>query len=826
MLQKIYYIFFIALLFGLPDHAFGQQQALLEKEAAVSYSKKDYTSALPAYRQLLAKDQLNPDYNFRYGHCLYEVANQNDAAKYFDLILANQMPADPLVYYYRARIFQHQYFFQKAITAYQQYEKLSANQKQAFAVTEYIKQCERGALELKNFQTLPFISTQDVARTKFYTKYPFAEEGYSIYEAAEVLPKYNAKKGQLPIYCYRRAMKYRILALDDGSGQLDLYIQKKDAANNWAKLLKIEGVVNSAQNEAFGFYDEAHQTLYFSSEANSIGGYDLFEAKLDLQTGMSSACERLSYPYSSPDDDLLYVMDRARGQIYFASTRAGEAGRCEIYSLALDQEKQIPFVFAGSFSNQYDNKQLKASLSFTDLNTETQFGPFFSDENGAYLVVLPSKGSFRLSIQLEGASKAFETTFVIPELKAQEQLKQMVRYELNEYGREKYTVINSIIPADLENQVELLAQAQLKWQSKEIKQVQFNTATPALSARSPLLAQFAWTNSDTTALIEQLTDTLLAAEVSLENQVRLTEVLRKEFELKLAERERLISSVRQQDLDQISQELAFIKNWLDINQAANIPNLEILSKIQQTNEKIAAWQHVNQQDSILSYLESIDQELSKYLQIAAFDGESALQTGQFKAQMALQEQAKALQVEKQNRQKLQDQLKIQENSLALQSKKEQEATQKRMGQLKQQMALSDSNIEMLSAKLLEQEVNVANFDQAPLKETYLSQSEQQNLPEIDLSLSMEELLSQYAQQEVLLKSIKEGDLTSNSENQAKEESISNSENQAKEESISNSEKVNKEGSNFISEKKEEQLIQGEITLNSENKTKKQSISNS
>ena len=761
---------------------------MLEKEASLSYSKKDFTSALPAYRQLLAKDQLNPDFNFRYGHCLYEVANQNDAAKYFDLTIANQLPCDPLVYYYRGRIFQHQYFFQKAISAYHQYEKLSANQKDTYPITELIKQCERGVLELKNFQTLPFLSTKEVERNKFYTQYPFAEEGYSIYEAAEVLPKYNAKKGNVPIYCYRRAMKYRILALDDGSGQLDLYIQKKDAANNWAKLIKIEGEVNSSKNEAFGFYDEESQTLYFSSETNSIGGYDIFKAQLDLQTGKSSTLERLPYPYASPDDDLLFVMDRTRGQVYFSSNRAGQAGRCEIYSLALDQEKQTPFVFAGTFSNQNDNKQLKASLSFTDLNTETQFGPFLSDENGTYLIVLPEKGSFRLSIQLEGASKAYETTFVIPTLKENEQLKQVVRYELNEYGREKYTVINSIIPADLEKQVDLLAQAQLKWQAKEIKQVQFKSTAPSITERSPLLSQFAWVDSDTAALVNQLTDTLLAAEVSLENQVRLTEVLRKDFELKLAERERLISSGDVEALDQISQELAFIQTWLNINQAANIPNIEILGKIQQTNEKLAAWQHAGQQDSILNYLESVGGELSKYLQIAAFDGESALQIEQYKAQMALQEQAKALQLEKQNRLKTQDQLKVQEKNLALQSKKEQEATQKRIDQLKQQLALSDLNIDILSSKLQKQEVYVATFEQATQKEIYLSQSEQQNLPDIDLSMSMEELLSQYAQQEVLIKSIKEG-------------------------------------SNPISEKKGEQLAQEEITLNSEDQAKEESTSN-
>jgi hypothetical protein len=90
--------------------------------------------------------------------------------------------------------------------------------------------------------------------------------------------------------------------------------------------------------------------------------------------------------------------------------------------------------------------------------------------------------------------------------------------------------------------------------------------------------------------------------------------------------------------------------------------------------------------------------------------------------MALQEQAKALQLEKQNRLKIQDQLKVQEKNLALQSKKEQETTQKRIDQLKQQLALSELNIDILSSKLQEQEAYVATFEQATQKETYLSQS--------------------------------------------------------------------------------------------------------
>ena len=823
------------MLLSVFTNAYGQNQALLEKEAADFYQKKDFNNALTAYRQLLAKDQLNPNFNFRYGHCLYEVADQNDAAKYFDLILANQLTADPLVYYYRARIFQHQYFFSKAIQAFEQYEKLTVGQKNALDVTEFKKQCQRGQNEFKKFKTLPFLNTKEVELEKFYFKYPFSEDGYSIYEAADVLPKYNVKKGYMPIYCYRRAMKYRIVAAYDGSDQLDLFIQKKDAANNWASLTKIAGGVNTNANENFGFYDEETQTLYYSSLANSIGGYDLYKAQLDLKTGLSTAPERLPYPYSSPEDDFLYVIDRIQEKVFFASNRAGVAQRCEIYSLALEQEIQQPFIFSGTFINQQNSQQNTASFTYIDLASQTAYGPFLSETDGSFMIVLPQKGSFRLDIQLEGASAPYQTSFVIPILKDQEQLRQQVIYEVTELGKEKYTVINSIIPADLEQQVELLTNAQVRLQGGELKQTQFAFTTKS-SESSPLLSRFAWPNTDTLALLAHLTDSLLAAEVSLENQVRLTEVLRKDFEQKLAQRELLLSKGASEELEQINEELAFIKNWLSINQAANIPNLEILKQIQQANEKISEWQYTQQPDSILHYLEILDAQLSTFLQIAAFDGEKALELEQQKTQIALAQNVKSIQTEKQNLSQTQAQIQAQEKSLDLQSKKEQLTTQQRIAQLKKQQEITQANLAELEQQRAQQEKYLLTFDQDVLKEIYLARSERQDLPRYDLTVSMEELLSQYEQQEELLKElafVSNKESISSEGNPIKEEVSSNQELKTKEETISSEGNPIKEGisSNQELKTKEESIsnegnqIKEELSSNQENPSEEQIASN-
>jgi hypothetical protein len=47
LLQKKYFTFLIALLIGLSHQVNGQNQALLEKEAATSYSKKDFKYRKP-----------------------------------------------------------------------------------------------------------------------------------------------------------------------------------------------------------------------------------------------------------------------------------------------------------------------------------------------------------------------------------------------------------------------------------------------------------------------------------------------------------------------------------------------------------------------------------------------------------------------------------------------------------------------------------------------------------------------------------------------------------------------------------------------------------
>ena len=731
-----------------------QSQSSVEKRADQAFSQKNYSEALPDYRQLLAKDPQNPKLNFCYGVCVFEVAQHFEAAKYFDVAIGLKQIPDPLLYYYRARIYQEQYFFTQAIIAYQTYQKLTLNQKAALNVHSHIEECERAQMEINQFSQLPLLSVVSTSNLKFYNAFPFDPEDFSFYEAPEVHLKNNAKHQHIPVYAYKRGMKYRILASYGPKGeQLDLYLQRKDAANNWAEPVLINGGVNGlVSDESFGFYDATTTTLYFTSTANSIGASDLYKASYDLNANVASNVERMPYPYSSPVDDLFYVTDPAQQRAYFATTRQAKVGQYEIYTLELDQPVQLRLVFSGHFFNDLEPLSKTVNLRFKRLNSQEDFGPFVSDSDGNYTVALPSSGDFELEISVAGASKVYTTRFGIPKLAPGKGLQQLLRYGADDYGQEKWQVLNQIFDLEPAEQLASLAKLQL------------DVAKGNLLQTSP-----EHSTQDTATFVSLLTDSLLAAEVSLENQVRLMDLLRQDFEKQLNARESLLAELStlllnsdNQDqkiqvlttLKDVEDKLVFINRWIAINQAANIPDLVLLDTLQQLNERNQLLLHMGDTLLLVKSWQERQVSIQQYLQIAAFDGASAIAAAQLEQQLRLEQIIKEEATNNEQQRQLTQQINKLQSDQALLSKKEQAQTQLKIEALQLNLAEVSAHAEQLGIARESQAKEVEIYDQDELKALYLKESENQSLPKVDFQVTYDELLAQYAQQGSLSEQLK------------------------------------------------------------------------
>ena len=767
--KQISYLLLV-LFFGQTLCAVAQTQASVEKRADQAFSQKKYLEALPDYRQLLAKDPQNPKLNFCYGVCIFEVEQHFEAAKYFDVAIGLKQIPDPLLYYYRARIYQEQYFFTQAISAYQTYQKLTLHQKESLNVRSHIAECERAQMEINTFSQLPLLSILSTSNQKFFNAFPFSPEDFSFYEAPEVHRKNNTKHQHIPVYAYKRGMKYRILASYGQKGeQLDLYLQRKDAANNWAEPVLINGGVNGlVSDESFGFYDATTTTLYFTSTANSIGASDLYKASYDLSANFASNIERMPYPYSSPVDDLFYVTDPAQRRAYFATTRQAKVGQYEIYTLELDQPVQARFVFAGHFFNEIAPLSKTVSLRLKELSSQEVFGPFISDADGNYTVAIPSSGLFQMEISVAGASKVYTTQFGIPKLAPGKGLQQVVRYGSDDYGQEKWQVLNQIFDLNQDEQLASLSQLELNVAKGNLLQSRLNQASTSI-VPTDLGSSWGMQSLDTSGFVSLITDSLLAAEVSLENQVRLMDLLRQDFEKQLNTRESLLAELSTlllnpeeqlqktrilAALQDVENKLAFTKRWIAINQAANIPDLVLLDTLQQINERNQLLLHMGDTLMLVKGWQERQVAIQQYLQIAAFDGSSALASAQLEQQLRLQQLIKEEASIREQQQQLSQQVNNLRSDIALLSKKEQAQTQLEIEALQVNLEKVSVHAEQIRILRESQAKELEIYDQEQLKASFIKNSENQALPKLDFQLTYDELLAQYAQQESLSAQLK------------------------------------------------------------------------
>ena len=215
-------------------------------------------------------------------------------------------------------------------------------------------------------------------------------------------------------------------------------------------------------------------------------------------------------------------------------------------------------------------------------------------------------------------------------------------------------------------------------------------------------------------------------------------------------------------LKAVEAELAFAKRWIEINQAANIPDLVLLDTLQQINERNQALLLLGDTTTLINGWQQGQAAIAQYLQIAAFDGASAFETAQLEAQLRLQKMLKEESLVKEQQQQLTQQIKKLQTDIALQSKKDQVQTQQTIASLQRDL----SQVEVLSQQLAEARQVLAEkaqvYDQAQLKARYLKEAENQALPKLNFETTYEELLAQYAQQESLSENLKL-EVTSNPE---------------------------------------------------------------
>ncbi len=218
------------------------------------------------------------------------------------------------------------------------------------------------------------------------------------------------------------------------TGGKDILYSRLNEKGKWEDPRNIGGLINTPYDEEGVFLSADGKHLYFASQGhNTMGGFDIFRSER-AENGGWSAPENLGYPINTPDDEVLYIMDKSGNYGYYSTIREGGLGAKDIYKVVfLGSEKELvtstrdqlvagpgnkkkgfltlpllprldtSIIVTGRVMDTLDGIQpVIASLTYMDPEGYTREIKAMTNESGVYVASLPHAGIYNVEINATG----------------------------------------------------------------------------------------------------------------------------------------------------------------------------------------------------------------------------------------------------------------------------------------------------------------------------------------------------------------------------------------------------------------------------------------
>jgi hypothetical protein len=438
------HIIIIASLLWFSAPTFGQTEAEMKTKADAFFENANFLEATPLYLRLLSLKPRDFDYNYRYGTCLlFNSNNKKEAIKHLNYAVSNPSVV-PETYYYLGKAYHLNYQFSEAIKYYEKYIGARAKPAKAMDAERDIEMCRNGKQLLTTLTDIIVQEKKEIGNDKFFRVYELNDLGGNFLVTADFQTKTDKKNGHTPLIYYPQepsVIYYSSYGENESKGK-DIYFRRKNSDGTWGEAQLAEGDVNTFFDEDFPYMHPDGEYLYFSSKGhNSMGGYDVFRCKIDAATGKFGPAENLDFAISSPDDDLLYVVDADNRNAWFASARQSQDGKLQVYKVKVERVPIQLVAIKGDFVSELDPGMKKVSIEVRDVVSGQLIGTFNSNEKAIYQITFPKGGRYEYAITF-GTSGQQKAVVTIPYMKEFKPLKQRILHKVNTDGAEQIVIIN------------------------------------------------------------------------------------------------------------------------------------------------------------------------------------------------------------------------------------------------------------------------------------------------------------------------------------------------------------------------------------------------
>lgn len=299
-------------------------------EAKELYKQGQFAKALPVFAAEYQAKPADPSLNHWYGVCLFETGG--DLKKAEELLLTASKKRVQDSFLYLGKLYTKEFRFTEASDAFNKYQALlkKKDEESHARLEEERKVMGRLNRMVSNTEDIQIIDSLIVDKADFLSAYKLSRSSgkldyfksvFSSNKPVESTVYFNEKETK--IY-YGQPDSSFVYALFSMEKLLEKFgDEKKLSKNNFG----IAGDVNYPYVMTDGV------TIYFAAkDEESIGGYDLFVSRYNMNNDTYLTPERLNMPFNSIYDDYLMVIDEEKGVGWFASDRLQIGDKVCIYT--------------------------------------------------------------------------------------------------------------------------------------------------------------------------------------------------------------------------------------------------------------------------------------------------------------------------------------------------------------------------------------------------------------------------------------------------------------------------------------------------------------
>lgn len=327
-MKRKYILFLICCLFfsGISAQTLEQARAL--------FTKGDYEKAKPVFKRYAKSQPSNGSYSYWYGVCCLKTGEAKESIKFLETAVKKRVTSGQL---YLGQAYNEVYRFEDAVNCFEEYIIDLKKRKKSTDEAEKLLEKSRADLRmLKGVEDVCIIDSFVVDKVNFLNAYKLSEESGNLFTFND----FFQTEGDHPGTVYETEIGNKIYYSEMGErGNLDI-LSKNKLLNEWSKGRPLPGSINESGNANYPFVLTDGATIYYATDGEGMGGYDIFVTRYNTNTDTYLTPENVGMPFNSLYNDYMYVIDEYNNLGWFASDRFQPEGKVCIYVFIPNNSKQ------------------------------------------------------------------------------------------------------------------------------------------------------------------------------------------------------------------------------------------------------------------------------------------------------------------------------------------------------------------------------------------------------------------------------------------------------------------------------------------------------